>query len=42
MSGLSGGKKTALAVVAVVVLFFLGLSLSVNIPDILGGFLFAD
>jgi len=42
MSGLSGGKKTALIVVAVVFLFFLGLSLSVNIPDILGGFLFAD
>ena len=42
MSGLSGGKKTALTVVAVVVLFFLGLSLSVNLADIYSGFLFAD
>jgi len=42
MSGLSSEKKTALTVVVVVFLFFLGLSLSVNIPDILGGFLFAD
>lgn len=42
MSGLPNEKKTALTVVAVVVLFFLGLSLAVNLPDILGGFLFAD
>jgi hypothetical protein len=39
---MSAEKKTALTVAAVVFLFFLGFALSVNLPVIHNGFLFAD
>jgi hypothetical protein len=42
MPGFPDEKKTAQIVAAVVFLFFLGFSLSVNLPVIYDGFLFAD